>query len=112
MHTDDQPLSGMKCRLCGTISVPVQTFGCERCGSVSPDFMPTALSGNGRVRSAVTVSEHPNKSLSTPLAIGTVVLDEGIAVRSRLEPDCRAGDRVEARAAHGAVVFCKTEGEQ
>lgn len=111
MQTDAQPLSGMKCRLCGTICLPVQTFGCERCGSVSPDFMPTTLSGNGQVRSAVTVSEHPNKSLSTPLAIGTVVLDEGIAVRSRLEPGCSAGDRVEAREADGALVFYKTEGE-
>lgn len=76
----------------------MQTFGCERRGSIDPFFAPITLTGSGR-----------DKTLPTPLAIGTVELDEGTTVRTRLDMDCVAGDRVVARDVDGALVLFKND---
>lgn len=87
----------------------MQTFGCEWRGSIDPFFAPITLTGSGRVLAAVTVSEHPDKTLPTPLAIGTVEVDEGTTVRTQLDMDCVAGDRVFARDVDGALVLLKND---
>jgi uncharacterized OB-fold protein len=77
-------LHGVRCARCGRVAVPVQDFGCERCGAHGADLAATELSGAGRVLAAVTVHEHPLPQAPTPAVIGSVLLDEGPVLRAML----------------------------
>ena len=102
---------GMRCTACGYTSVPVQHFGCERCGGFGDDFTEVALDGRGVVLAVVEVAEHPNKDVAVPVTIGKVLLAEGPVVRARLSPGCRVGGRARATARDGVLVFAAETAE-
>lgn len=91
------PLRGVRCRLCGYVSAPVQHFGCERCGARGRDLEEATLTGQAAVLAAVTVHEHPDPAVATPTVIGSVLLDEGPMLRARLAGEIDPGAKVAAR---------------
>ena len=100
--SEAQPrLHGGRCRKCGYIFFPPQTYGCEFCGATSDQLEPIALAGNGKLHSFATVHLHQDrsgKSLQAPFTVGLIVLDDGPAVRSilteRSDEGLRIGDRM------------------
>lgn len=108
-------ISGVRCRRCGRVAVPMQRFGCEQCGASGTDLDEIALTGRGRVLAAVVVHEHPQPEVSTPVVIGSVVLDEGPLVRALLvgpvPSEGWAGHTVTAAAGEiTPLVFVAAEG--
>jgi len=97
-------LVGVRCR-CGQVSFPLQTYGCEVCGSAGADLERSIMAARGILQSAVVVHQHADKSLEIPFTIARVVLDAGPMIRSRMEhapemvprPGARVGGRVAMR---------------
>jgi uncharacterized protein len=92
-------LFGGRCR-CGHTFFPMQTYGCERCGSAGEALTPLALAGRGRLATAVTVHMHDDSRRAPPFVVGVIALDDGPVVRTLLtEPTVMDPDeptRVEA----------------
>jgi uncharacterized OB-fold protein len=101
----------MTCHICEHVSVPRQEFGCENCGTQGAEFAATILPGEGTVRAAVTVHQHPRRDLVLPIRIGSIHLDAGPVVRARIEADVDAGQRVCAADRDNVLVF-KRLGEE
>ena len=81
-------LKGGRCT-CGAVFFPMQTYGCEFCGSHGDALQPVALSGKGKLMSAATVHLHAAKSanpkvkpLTAPFTVGVIRLDDGPTIRT------------------------------
>jgi uncharacterized OB-fold protein len=70
---------------CGYVFFPMQTFGCERCGSTA--LKPRALSGRGKLIASALVHLHAGKHRTAPFTVGTIRLDDGPIVRTLLIDD-------------------------
>ena len=100
--SDDAPkLNGGRCKSCGYIFFPPQTYGCESCGAMTHQLAPVALAGTGTLHSFATVHLHQDrngKGLQAPFTVGLIVLDDGPAVRAILtaptDEGLRIGDRM------------------
>lgn len=76
----DRPaLLGAACA-CGYVFFPLQTYGCERCGS--RDIRPRVLSGSGRLLASARVHRHAGKTRQAPFTVVAVALDDGPIVRT------------------------------
>ena len=83
--TGDVPtLSGGRCR-CGYTFFPMQTYGCERCGST--ELAPVALAGHGRLVASARVLLHARPERQPPFVVVAVRLDDGPLVRALLAED-------------------------
>lgn len=76
-------LLGGRCRDCGYVFFPMQTYGCEACGSTALE--PMALSGRGRLISFARVHVHASPGRQAPFTVGSVVTDDGAVVRALIE---------------------------
>lgn len=77
-------LNGGKCRACGYVFFPPQSYGCESCGAPPEKLEAAELRGSGRLHSYATVHLHQGKDIEAPFTVGLIVLDEGPAIRSLL----------------------------
>lgn len=96
---DNEPsLRGKRCRACGYVFFPPQSYGCESCGALPGQLEPVALRGRGVLHAFATVHYHPGKGIEAPFTIGLIVLDDGPAVRStlaeRTDEGLKIGDRM------------------
>ena len=99
---DDAPkLNGGRCKSCGYVFFPPQSYGCEFCGALSDRLERIALKGSGTLQSFATVHLHQDrggKGLQAPFTVGLIVLDDGPAVRAilteRTDEGLRIGDRM------------------
>jgi hypothetical protein len=76
-------LLGGRCVACGYVFFPMQTYGCEACGS--QNLTPKALSGRGRLIASAEVFISGNKSFPAPYVVGSIVTDDGAVVRAVLD---------------------------
>jgi hypothetical protein len=86
-------LNGGRCRACGYVFFPPQSYGCESCGATPAHLENVSLVGSGILHSFATVHLHQAKGIDAPFTVGVIVLDEGPAVRSILEE--RTGEGLE-----------------
>ncbi len=93
-------LNGGRCRACGYVFFPPQSYGCEICGASGDELHPLALKGEGTLRSFATVHLHPGKGIEAPFTVGVILLDDGPAVRAILtqktDAGLKIGDRMHA----------------
>jgi hypothetical protein len=78
-------LLGGRCKSCGYVFFPMQSFGCERCGSV--DLEAKALAGRGRLVASARVHMHAGAGRQAPFTVGSIITDDGAVVRSVLDVD-------------------------
>jgi uncharacterized OB-fold protein len=94
-------LKGGRCR-CGYVFFPMQTYGCERCGSHGDALTPCELSAKGTLLAEATVHLHADKNRPAPFTIVKVALDDGPVIRTLLADDSAPvvpGQRVSGRLA-------------
>ncbi len=93
-------LNGRRCRACGYVFFPPQSYGCEYCGAPTDQLEPKSLSGLGSLASFATVHLHQGKEIEAPFTVGLIVLDDGPAVRAilmqRTDDGLKIGDRMRA----------------
>jgi uncharacterized OB-fold protein len=93
-------LNGGRCRACGYIFFPPQSYGCEYCGASADQLEPKSLRGTGALASFATVHLHQGKDIEAPFTVGLIVLDDGPAVRAiltqRTDEGLKIGDRMHA----------------
>jgi uncharacterized protein len=96
-------LKGARCRACGYVFFPPQSYGCESCGAPPTELESVQLKGRGSLRSFATVHVHHGKGIDAPFTIGVVALDDGPIIRTvlaeRTDEGLRIGDRM-----HSALV--------
>ena len=95
---DDTPpaLLGGRCT-CGYIFFPMQTYGCEKCGRYGEALASQALSSEGRLLASATVHIHMGKDRVAPFVVGSIILDDGLIVRTLVIEDgepLSLGDRM------------------
>lgn len=85
--TNDSPahpaLKGGKCLDCGYLFFPMQTYGCEGCGS--QNLEPMLLSGRGELIASAQVNMPAGKHRPAPFTVGSVKTEDGVFVRSILD---------------------------
>ncbi|WP_143278187.1 hypothetical protein [Bradyrhizobium sp. UFLA03-84] len=92
-------LRGGRCH-CGYVFFPMQTYGCERCGSYGDALTPCELSAEGTLLAEATVHLHADKNRLAPFTIVKVALDDGPVIRTLLADDSAPvapGQRVTGR---------------
>lgn len=97
--SSDPVLLGGRCR-CGHVFFPMQTYGCERCGSHGDALTPQALSTHGTLLASAVVHLHADKNRPAPFTIVKVALDDGPVVRTLLADDSSEialGQRMKAK---------------
>jgi uncharacterized OB-fold protein len=82
LYTDTPTLRGGRC-VCGTVFFPMQSYGCEACGST--ELSPHELKGAGTLVASATVHLHNGKNREAPFTVVAVRLDEGPMVRTLLD---------------------------
>jgi uncharacterized OB-fold protein len=97
-HEGQPPLKGGRCRACGYVFFPAQSYGCEACGAAPDHLAPSLIAGRGVLRSFATVHQQGGRGVGTPFTVGVIVLDDGPAVRALLtcptDEGLSIGDRV------------------
>jgi uncharacterized OB-fold protein len=78
-------LLGGACASCGYVFFPLQTYGCEKCGST--DLAPRVLSGVGQLLASARVHLHAGKGREAPFTVGSIRLDDGPIVRTLIVED-------------------------
>ena len=100
-------LNGGRCRTCGYVFFPPQSYGCEYCGAPSEQLEPKSLRGEGVLSSFATVHLHQGKGIEAPFTVGLIVLDDGPAIRAILtqktDDGLKIGDRMGAAIVPAAV---------
>ena len=85
--TEDYPahpaLTGGKCADCNHVFFPMQTYGCEVCGS--ENLEPKLLSGQGELIASAQVNMPAGKHRPAPFTIGSVKTKDGAFVRTILD---------------------------
>lgn len=94
-------LIGGRCRKCGAVFFPMQTYGCERCGEPGEGLEAADLAGRGRLVAYSQVNLHAQPSPPTPFTAVVIRLDDGPTIRALLDPPVdaglKAGQRMQAR---------------
>ncbi len=96
---DSQPsLNCGRCRACGYVFFPPQSYGCESCGALPDQLERVTLAGSGILHSFATVHVYQGKGIEAPFTVGVIVLDGGPVVHSiltaRTDEGLKAGDRM------------------
>lgn len=85
--TKDDPahpaLAGGKCADCNHIFFPMQSYGCEVCGS--QNLEPMLLSGQGELLASAQVNMPAGKHRPAPFTIGSVKTKDGAFIRTILD---------------------------
>lgn len=85
------PLRGQRCSECERLAFPPNPYGCEVCGALPGRLEPRDLAGAGTLHAFATVHLHQGKGIEAPFVVGTIVLDDGPAIRAILTPRTDAG---------------------
>lgn len=101
-------LNGGRCRACGYVFFPPQSYGCEICGASGDKLQPFALKGEGMLRSFATVHLHSGKAIEVPFTVGVILLDDGPAVRAIIVQKTDAGLKIGARM-HAVIVYAAAD---
>lgn len=89
-------LRGVRCRNCGSILFPPQSYGCEACGAEGGSLETVEFSSQGTLYSFTTVYVHPK--IETAYQVAEVQTEARQHVRARLDhPDPHVGDSVVGR---------------
>ena len=81
LSAPDRPaLLGGQCVACGHVFFPMQSYGCEVCGSL--DMQPKSLAGVGTLIASARVHLHPGKGREAPFTVVAVKLDDGPVART------------------------------
>jgi len=83
-------LNGGRCRNCGYVFFPMQTYGCERCGATGDTLQAAALPAKGTLVASARVLHHVRKNRTPPYVVASVKLDDGPIVRTLLAEDTTA----------------------
>jgi uncharacterized OB-fold protein len=98
-------LNGGRCRACGYVFFPPQSYGCEYCGATAEQLERRSLRGAGTLASFATVHLHQGKDMEAPFTVGLIVLDDGPAIRAiltqRTDEGLKIGDRMRATIVAG-----------
>ena len=85
--TKDYPappaLKGGKCADCDHVFFPMQSYGCEVCGS--QNLEPKLLSGQGELLASAQVNMPAGKYRPAPFTIGSIKTIDGAFVRTILD---------------------------
>ena len=99
-------LLGLKCKQCGTVTVPPK-IACGECGSTNMDIVE--LSGNGEIQTFTTVFVPPGgREAEIPYIIVLVQLDEGPWIMGNLtsiDTDKATMDIIGKKVKMGHAVF-------
>ena len=82
LYTDTAALKGGRCAN-GHIFFPMQSYGCETCGST--DLQPHELKAEGVLVASATVHLHNGKGREAPFTIVALKLTDGPMVRTLLD---------------------------
>ncbi len=82
-YPDHPALNGGRCKDCGHVFFPMQTHGCEVCGS--QNLEPKLLSGHGELIASAQVNMPAGKHRPAPFTIGSVKTEDGAFVRTILD---------------------------
>jgi uncharacterized OB-fold protein len=96
-------LNGGRCRACGYVFFPPQSYGCEICGASGNQLQPLPLSGGGVLKSFATVHLYQGKGIEAPFTVGVILLDDGPAIRAILNQKTDAGLKIGDRM-HAVLV--------
>ncbi|MEE9279101.1 MAG: OB-fold domain-containing protein [Myxococcota bacterium] len=92
------PLHGQRCGGCGRVAFPPNPYGCEACGAPGAELEPLDLAGAGTLQSFATAYRYQGQDIEAPFTVGSIVLDDGPAVRAiltcRTDEGLAIGDRV------------------
>lgn len=80
---DYPALCGGRCMECGRTMFPLQSYGCESCGST--DTEPFALSGRGQLVASAGVFIAAGPHHPAPFTIGSIAQEDGVKVRAILD---------------------------
>lgn len=110
-------LNGGRCRACGYVFFPPQSYGCESCGAGPEHLEPVALAARGTLSSFATVHLHQGSDMQAPFTVGVILLEAGPAVRAilnqRTDEGLRIGDAMRGVMAEaGELRFAKAEDRQ
>lgn len=94
-------LHGMVCGKCGHMAFPEQKYGCEKCGATGTDLKSHNLAARGTLLAYATVNLHYGKDIETPYVVGSIKLEDGLALR------CTLIERDESKLEHGMTVAAK-----
>jgi uncharacterized OB-fold protein len=85
--TDSAPdypaLLGGVCEACGYVFFPMQSYGCERCGSQA--LVGMELAGRGTLVASAEVHMHMDRARPAPFVVGSVMLEGDAVVRAVLD---------------------------
>lgn len=76
-------LLGGRCQSCGFVFFPMQSYGCDNCGST--DLAPSALSGRGKLIASAEVHVPAGKHRPAPFTVGAIITDDGAKLRVILD---------------------------
>jgi uncharacterized protein len=98
--SDPPQLAASRCRSCGLVAVPVERYGCERCGALPSGHDRLDLRAAGRVTSFAEVHRHHRPEPPTPFVVAAVEVDggpvlKGVLVDTGAVVPLGVGDRVE-----------------
>ena len=93
-------LAASRCRACDLVAVPVERYGCERCGALPSDHDRLELRAAGRVASFAEVHRHHQPEPPTPFLVAVVEVDggpvlKGVVADGEATRALGTGDRVE-----------------
>lgn len=101
----DRPaLLGGQCQSCGFVFFPLQSYGCENCGSVA--LQGKALTGRGTLVASAEVHIHAGGGRIAPFTVGSIVTEDGAFIRALL--DQPAGQHLTPGIAMDAVLVPET----
>jgi hypothetical protein len=92
-------LNGTQCTRCKRVYFPPIGVGCEICGALAEDLLPTAIAVTGTIHALAEVHMHHGDP-ETPFTIAEIALDAGPLIRAMVHPESpplSIGVRVTAR---------------
>jgi hypothetical protein len=75
-------LNGGRCRACGYVFFPPQSYGCESCGAPGGELEAVKLDGRGTLESFATVHLHQGRGIEAPFTVGVITLADGPVIRA------------------------------
>lgn len=106
---DVPALKGVRCS-CGYVFFPPQDYGCEKCGAEPSEFTPVELAGRGTLQGFATVHRQKFGDMETPFTVGSILLEEGVAIMGLLT--CRTDQGLAiGQPAQAALVEMKKDKE-
>jgi hypothetical protein len=79
-------LNGTQCTRCKRVYFPPIGVGCEICGALAEDLLPTAIAVTGTIHALAEVHLH-HGAPETPFTVAEIALDAGPLIRAMVHPE-------------------------